>query len=233
MGTWDVFSFSNDQLMGLLEIPAGYRSSMIASLDFRHQPFSLQEIIHYWYEFEWDDPHGLLDEILKNELLKMDSVGIALMFAGNGVFVSNYFTALSLETLVEMATSDAYLNCWGENRAARETAIIAEIYFLAKNLMDNEEIPITENFSDIVQSEYKDLTKEVIFTRLADLIAQVVSEDVHADVDKNVCTEIYLLAKTLAMSENVPIGTEFGDRMEKENAHLSEDELIAKMLKKG
>ncbi len=232
MGTWDVFSFSNDQLMDLIEISAGNRSLMIASLDFRHQPFSLQEIINLWYRFEWDDPHGLLDEILKDELLRMDSVGIALMFLGNGVFVSNYFTAVSLETLIEMATSDAYLDAWGENRAARETAICAEIYFLAKNLTDNEKIPIIEDFNEILQMDIKDLTKDVIFTKISNHINQIVSDEVHADLDKEVCSEIYLLAKTLARIENIPIGTDFGDRMEKECANLTEDEVIAKLKAK-
>ncbi|MHA1673806.1 MAG: hypothetical protein ACTSYI_09255 [Promethearchaeota archaeon] len=233
MGIWDIFSFSNDDVMDLLQVPIANRTLMISSTDFRHHPHSLQEIIEVWYEFDWDDPVALLDDIVKDDFLIEDSLGVALMFAGNGVFISNYFVAISVKTLVQMVTSEPYLADWKDHRAARETAIYAEIYLLAKTLAENEKIATTDDFSDVENTKYKDVPQEEILPKLLKHVSHLVEkevEELQRPIEREICAEIYLLAKCLAKKHEIPIVNDYGAKMEAKYPDLSDDELVAKML---
>ncbi|MHA1619610.1 MAG: hypothetical protein ACTSVZ_10050 [Promethearchaeota archaeon] len=109
MGSWDEFSFSNDDVMDLLQVPIANRTLMVSCVDFRHHPFSLQEIINLWYSFSFKDRIALLDDILKKDPCELETVGIALMFAGNKFLISNAFATISLGTLARFAKYEKYL----------------------------------------------------------------------------------------------------------------------------
>lgn len=148
MASWDVYSFSNDRVMDLLQVSGSNRILMISSKDTAHDSLTLQEIISKFYSFTLDDPQALMDEILSKELFENDTVGIAVLFAGNNIFYSEGLISTSIKILAHWLLDEEYLKTWGKYKEMRKRSIIEEICLLAKFLAEYNQVSI-KNICDM------------------------------------------------------------------------------------
>ena len=135
MGSWDVYSFTNDDVMDLLGLPIECR---IPTMDFEEkQPgeeVAIQELVKDLYRLELSDPHTVLYDLLEKAVYTITLIGIVVVFVANGYTVPKNILAIALNNLTDLFIDEGYSTWYGEKWPYRMRGMTREMQFLAEAL---------------------------------------------------------------------------------------------------